>query len=82
MFHALNALPIKLDPGRLDTGEGIEKTLKDTKQSTMTVVDAYSAIQNWKELKRNHEEVCRCKTHRKGLTRTTVECFLCKRQGI
>ena len=31
LFHALNALPIKLDPGRLDTGEGIEKTLKDNK---------------------------------------------------
>ena len=31
LFHSINALPIKLDPARLDDGSGIEETLRKNK---------------------------------------------------
>ena len=31
LFHSMNALPIKLDPARLDEGSGIEDTLRKNK---------------------------------------------------
>ena len=31
LFHSLNALPIKLDPARLDEGGGIDETLRQKK---------------------------------------------------
>ena len=31
LFHAINELPIVLDPARLDEGNGIEETLKRNK---------------------------------------------------
>src|SRR6267154_5777595 len=31
LFHAVNALPIKMDPRRLDEGDGIEESLRRNK---------------------------------------------------
>ena len=31
LFHAINALPIKMDPCRLDEGDGIEESLRRNK---------------------------------------------------
>ena len=49
--YSIDAMPIKLDPKRLDDGNGIEKT---EMQSTMKVADCNSITPNGKKLRRDH----------------------------
>ena len=48
LFHAINELPIVLDPARLDEGNGIEETLKRNKakyhQSCRLLFSLYSLM--------------------------------------
>ena len=88
LFHALNEMPIKLDPARLDDGGGIEETLRRNKaqyhQSCRFKFNStklkYAGLRATKRKAESAQPV-ECQTK---LTRTSLKsqmCFICDKEA-
>ena len=84
LFHSLNALPIKLDPARLDEGGGIEETLR---QKKALYHESCRLLFNNTKLSRaekrstsagNSDEGSRSKIPRKVQEAKAQECLFCR----
>jgi len=89
LFQAMNALPIILDPARLDEGGGIEQTLRN---NTAKYHQSCRLMFNNSELQRAQkrtlsafdlpdESADKRKMPRRGRSPSLSECFLCEKTG-
>lgn len=87
MFYSINAMPIKLFPGRLDIGDGIEETMrKHNAQYHETCRLLFNSTKLQRAQKRSTsaataDESSSSKIPRKvGNSSTATECFLCEKE--
>lgn len=83
LFHAINKMPIVLDPARLDDGDGLEGTLRknDAKyhQSCRLMFNNTKLERARRRTERAQPEECQAR-----LRRTTLEknmCFICEKEA-
>ena len=87
LFHSLNALPIKLDPARLDEGGGIDETLRQKKaQYHESCRLLFNNTKLHRAEKRStpagtNDEGCKSKIPRKVQEARIQECFFCEKEG-
>ena len=84
LFHAINALPITLDPSRLDEGEGIEATLRKNNakyHQSCRLMFSNTKLQRAQKRRMNdttpEESSSRAKIPRRNPS--AFECFLCEK---
>ena len=86
LFHAMNAMPIKLDPARLDDGGGIEESLRRNKaqyHESCRIMFNNTKLERVRITKRKAESaqpvVCQTKLSRTSIKSQT--CFICDKEA-
>ena len=90
IFYSLNAMPLGLDPARLDDGDGIEETLRKNDAqyhksckllfNNTKLQRAQKRTSILSELSSDPEEgCCTSKLPRKSHDQKAIECFLCEK---
>lgn len=84
LFHAINEMPIVLDPARLDDGGGIEETLRRNKaqyHQSCRLMFNNTKLERARKRRAEYAQPIECQTK---LRRTILEgktCFICDKEA-